>query len=104
MPLLISLPTKKVTSEECRSNTESLKKNDTVEITFRSSYAYSGGLVNKAIDKNEIDIYAIYCPETDQCYYIDPSHFSQSVSLRVGIPRNNQSNGVHWAENFRKVP
>lgn len=81
-----------------------LKKNDTVEITFRSSYAFSGGVVNKAIDKNEVDIYAIYCPETDQCYYIDPNHFSQSVSLRVGIPRNNQSNGVHWAEDFRKVP
>ncbi|MCR9101859.1 MAG: group I intron-associated PD-(D/E)XK endonuclease [bacterium] len=81
-----------------------LKKNDTVEITFRSSYAFSGGVVNKAIDKNEIDLYAIYCPETDQCYYIDPNHFSQSVSLRVGIPRNNQSNGVHWAEDFREVP
>ncbi len=81
-----------------------LKRNDTIEVTFRSSYAYSGGVVNKAIDKKEIDIYAVYCPETDQCYYIDPVEFNQSVSLRVGTPRNNQSNGVHWADNFRKVP
>ena len=81
-----------------------LNKNGVIEIDFRSSYSFSGGAVNKSVDKDQIDLYAIYCPNTDLCYYLNPKNFHQTVSLRVRIPRNNQLKGIHFADNFRKVP
>lgn len=82
----------------------SLNRRGTLEIPFRSSYAYSKGVVTKPIEKNIIDVFAIYCPETDECYYFDPTRFNQAVTLRVNASRNNQSVGIHLAADFRKVP
>ncbi len=81
-----------------------LNSRNALEISFRSSHSYSKGVVNKAVDKSEIDIYAIYCPDTDQCYYFDPGEFNKTVVLRVNPPRNLQSSGIHTAEDYRKVP
>lgn len=82
----------------------SLSRNGTLQIPLRTSYAYSKGVVSKSIDKSEIDIFAVYCPETDSCYYFNPKQFGESVTLRVNTPLNNQSAGVHSADDFRKVP
>ena len=82
----------------------SLNKRGTLEVAFRSSYCDTNGVVTKAVDKQQIDIYAVYCPETDKCYYFDPRKFNKSIALRVDTPRNQQRNGIRFAENFRKVP
>jgi hypothetical protein len=81
-----------------------LSRNGTLQIPFRSNYSYSKGTVSKSIDKSKIDVFAVYCPETDMCYYFDPGLFGESVTLRVNTPLNNQSAYVHKAEDFRKVP
>ena len=57
-----------------------------------------------AIDKSEIDIYCVYCPTTDECYDFDPAEFNRSVTLRVKMPKNNQSKNVKLATDFRRVP
>lgn len=82
----------------------SLCKNGTIEVVFRSTYCDTNGLVVKETDKVPIDIYAIYCPETDACYYFDPKKFNRSVSLRVSTSRNSQKAGIHNAESYREVP
>jgi len=81
-----------------------LTRGGVLDISFRTSYSFSGGVVTRSIDKEEIDLFAIYCPETDGCYYLQPKDFDQTVSLRVKAPRNGQCAGVRWAKDFRKVP
>ena len=56
------------------------------------------------IDKSEVDLYCIYCPDTDECYYVDPSKFSSNVSLRVKAPKNSQSKRVNFAADYRRAP
>lgn len=81
-----------------------LNKRGTIEISFRSTYSSSNGLNVKSVNKDVIDIYAIYCPDTDKCYYFDPKLYNKSIALRVNTSLNNQQKGVHYAENYRKVP
>lgn len=82
----------------------SLNRRGALEIAFRSSYCDSKGTVIKSVEKEWIDIYAVYCPETDECYYFNPLQFNKSITLRVDTSRNGQQNGIHFASDFRKVP
>ena len=58
----------------------------------------------KAVDKGQIDLYCIYCPETDECYYLDPKEYDKSVTLRVETPKNSQLTNVKFVTDFRRVP
>ena len=82
----------------------SLNKRGALEVVFRNSYYDSKGIKMVEVDKNFVDLYVIYCPETDNCYYFDPSKFNKSVTLRVNTPLNNQKGNVLFADDFRKVP
>lgn len=82
----------------------SLNKRGTLEIAFRSSHCNTNGVVNKDVDKEIIDIYAVYCPDTDECYYFDPNQFNKAMVLRVNAPRSNQKVGINFASDFRKIP
>ena len=81
-----------------------LMRNGVLEIPFRNSYSTARGVKTKSVDKSIVDIYAVYCPQTDSCYYFNPRLFRKSVTLRVKTSLNNQLKGTHPAENFRKVP
>lgn len=81
-----------------------LTKNAVLEIPFRSSYSTSKGVKTKSVNKTLIDIYAIYCPQTDECYYFNPKQFNKSVTLRVKTSLNNQQLKTHSAADFREVP
>ena len=81
-----------------------LSKRGVLEIPFRSCYSTSKGVITKRVDKTIIDIYAIYCPQTDDCYYFDPKQFNESLSLRVSASLNNQQAGINLVEKFKKVP
>ena len=61
-----------------------------LEVRFRSSYSTASGVTTKEVNKEEIDVYCVYCPQTDFCYYFSPKLFSKSISLRVDSPKNNQ--------------
>ena len=81
-----------------------LNKKGILEIRFRSSFSTSKGVKNLEVNKNEIDVYCIYCPQTDRCYYFDPNDFSKSLSLRVDTPKNNQLQNIKFADDYREVP
>ena len=81
-----------------------LSRRGVLEIPFRSCYSTSKGIITKGIDKAVIDIYAVYCPQTDECYYFDPKQFNKSLSLRVNASLNNQQFRIHPADGFKKVP
>ncbi|WP_315815654.1 group I intron-associated PD-(D/E)XK endonuclease [Paraflavitalea speifideaquila] len=81
-----------------------LNKRGALEIPFRSSYSTSKGVMTRSVDKAIIDIYAVYCPQTDECYYFDPKQFNMSICLRVKTSLNNQLPGINQAAMFKKVP
>ncbi len=75
-----------------------------LEIRFHSNYSTASGVAIKSVDKEEIDVYCVYCPQTDLCYYFDPKSFSESVSLRIAPPKNQQEKNVNFVDNYREIP
>ncbi len=75
-----------------------------VSVQFRSVWSDRNGTHMTPTDKAEVDVTCIYCPETDHCYYLRPTAFRQSVTLRVTPSRNGQVRGVMPAELFRGFP
>lgn len=78
--------------------------NGRLEVNFRSCWADKNGTHIVPVDKSLIDIYCIYCPQTDECYYLNPSDFGKSATLRVETPKNNQKKGINLASDYREVP
>lgn len=73
-------------------------------VKFRSSWADRAGTHSTPIDKTSIDAVAIYCPDTDQCYYVDPLAHGSCVTLRTVPSRNGQQAGVLDAVAYRELP
>lgn len=81
-----------------------LSTRGTVDVRFYSSYSDSNGTHTRPTDKDEVDVVCNYCPDTGDCYYVDPKAFNTAVSLRVRPSRNNQSRYVLIADDHRGVP
>jgi len=60
------------------------------------------GVVRSFYRSDEIDAFAVYCPETDRCYFarFDDIPGRGQLLLRTGATRNNQRVGVNWARDF----
>ncbi|WP_376697155.1 group I intron-associated PD-(D/E)XK endonuclease [Wenzhouxiangella sp. EGI_FJ10305] len=78
--------------------------NGKIEIKFSTCWADRNGTHSVPIDKDEVDLFCVYCPDTGECYYLDPKWFESSASLRVEAPKNGQQKGVRLAADFRRVP
>jgi len=72
-----------------------------VRVELNSTWSDRHGVHKKPIDKADLDVLCIYCPDTDECYYVSPHDFRKSITLRVEPSRNCQSVGVQHARNFR---
>ncbi|RFB17724.1 hypothetical protein DZB84_07685 [Bacillus sp. HNG] len=81
-----------------------LNRSGVLEVRFRSTYCNSKGVVTKETNKKEIDIYCVYCPNTDECYYFDPKVCKKSLTLRVKTPKNKQVENVHFVNEYRQLP
>ena len=75
-----------------------------LEIRFRSVHSSTKGIFSSDVNKEEIDIYCVYCPDTDECYYFNPKMYNKSLSLRVETPKNNQLANIKYASDYREVP
>lgn len=73
-------------------------------VHFRSVWSDRNGLHQRPIDRDEIDIVAIYSPETKLCYYLRPQDFGATVSLRLSPPKNSQNARILLADDFREMP
>jgi hypothetical protein len=76
-------------------------RNGTLTIHFRSVWADTHGTHVAHMDKAAVDAVCVYCPETDECYYLSPRTHGASVTLRLRPPRNRQSIGVTHAAGLR---
>jgi len=75
-----------------------------LQVPFRSIWNDRNGTHRVPIDKDEIDLICVYCPDTDACYYFDPARFSKSATLRVRAAKNNQRAKVNDVTAYRRVP
>jgi hypothetical protein len=82
----------------------SANRHGTLEIRFTSSWADKSGTHIQAVDKSKIDVYCVYCPDTDECYYFDPDEFGKTINLRVRPSKNNQQAGIRLASDYTRVP
>jgi hypothetical protein len=80
-------------------------KNGVVVFPMKTCWADRNGVHMQPIDRTSIDLLCAYCPDTDSCYYLDPSLVDgTSICLRIAPTRNNVKKGVNWAEDFKELP
>lgn len=78
--------------------------NGAITLPFVSSWADRHGTHSVPVDKSAIDVVCLYCPDTRQCYYLDPLAFRKKVVLRVDPPRNFQQKRIIWAKDLTHIP
>lgn len=78
--------------------------NGSVHIRMVNWWADRNGSHGKQIDKNQIDVFCVYCPDTDKCYYFKAGEVNVCFSIRVATPKNNQSKKVNFADDYTGVP
>lgn len=76
-------------------------KDGALEVSCRSSNNWS----TRAYSAEEIDILAVYDSESKLVYFIDVKVIGKrSLKLRLVASRNNQTKGVHHAEDYGSIP
>lgn len=75
-----------------------------IVVQFRSSWADKNGSHVRLMDKGSVDVVALYCPDVDRCFYVDPSQHRGGVTLRLEPAANRQEVGILHAELFRRLP
>ena len=69
-------------------------------IQFQSCYI-ADRYSRKDYTEQDIDVFAVYCPENDTCYVVPVGLCaSRATSLRLHAARNNQKQGIRLAKDF----
>ncbi len=79
-----------------------LKKNGTVEVKFRTSWADKRGTHTRHYSEKDFDYYAIYCTEKDVVLYV-PNTLDCPKAIRFDNPANSQIRFVKWANDYLKL-
>lgn len=74
-----------------------------VYVEFGSSWSDRTGRHALPMNKAEVDVVCVYCPDTSRCYYLSPREFGNSVTLRVRPSANAQRARIWDAERFRHL-
>jgi hypothetical protein len=78
--------------------------NGFLEVCFRSIWADRHGVHVSPIDKEQVDVFCIFCPDNERCYYLDPKTFNGSVRLRVLPALNQGGKPINAADDFLDIP
>jgi hypothetical protein len=78
------------------------RHDDVIVIRCYSSRRSRKGLLRRVYADGEIDAFAAYCEDLDQCYFLPFEHFvgRTQILLRLAACKNNQAQGVNWAKDF----
>src|SRR5207249_12064376 len=60
------------------------------------------GFLVRTYSAYEIDAFAAYCEEVDECYFLPFDVFGdrRNVRLRLTPTKNNQARGINWAKDY----
>lgn len=75
-----------------------------IKLNLRSTWTDRHGVHSTPMDKTAVDAVCIYCPDTDECYYIQPTDHGASVNLRTTPTKNGQQKRILEAAAFRDLP
>lgn len=78
-------------------------KNDTIFVKFATNWTDKNKTHLHLIDKSEIDIFAIYCPDTDECYYVNPKLFGNSVNIRLKPTKHNMIKNITMSHELKEI-
>lgn len=71
-----------------------------IKVSISSSNPNTKGTVDKIYSSDEVDAYAVYCPATEDLYWIDfVDAPDNSMSLRVEADSSHPS--INWAKDYR---
>ena len=78
------------------------RQGDVIVVRCYSCRRNREGLVQRKYQPGEIDAFAAYCPETQQCYFLPYSPFAErhQILLRLAPSKNNQAEGINWARDY----
>lgn len=75
-----------------------------VSVNLRSTWTDRHGVHSSPIDKDGVDLLCIYCPDTDECYYLRLADHNASVALRITPAKNGQQKRILDASAHRELP
>ena len=79
-----------------------MSRSGAVQVETRSVWNDRNGTHHRPHRPGDYDAVAIYCPDTDECYYLPASELTPSGrTLRITDPGNNQMAGISLARSFR---
>lgn len=74
-------------------------KNGAIIFDTCSSYCHRGG--KKVSYINQIEYFAVYCPDNHQCYMISIDEVANTkCTLRIDQPKNNNSKNIRMASDY----
>ena len=64
--------------------------------------SYTHGKGNRPYLPDEVDVFVVWCPETEKVYWLLPEILGDkgNLALRVTPSKNNQVEGIRWAETY----
>jgi hypothetical protein len=78
-----------------------MSSHGSITVRSRSVWNDRNGTHYRRHSVGDYDAVAIYCPDTDECYYLRASELSPlCTTLRITEPVNRQKNGVNMARRF----
>ncbi len=83
--------------------TRTKNQNNQLVVKFSSYYSDSNGTHAVPVNKDLIDVYCVYNPDTDKCYYFNPKDYNTSLTLRLDKPKNNAVKNINFAEDFLEL-
>ena len=80
--------------------------NGTIAVEGSSSWADKNGNHRIPVtSKVGIDVFAVYCPDTNKCYYVPHQDMkSGGIKLRLVPTKNNQRARINFAEDYLDIP
>ncbi len=77
-------------------------KGEIIVVRCYSTRRTATGLAKRTYNGEEVDAVAAYAAELDRCFVIPITRIDRmtTLQLRLEPTRNNQSNGINWANDF----
>lgn len=81
-----------------------IRKDGTLAIEFAIKCSHTKrGTIRRHMTPEDVDIFCIYCPDTDKCYFVESDN-RKSIMLRIIDSINNQKCNINHAKDFEKWP
>lgn len=79
-------------------------KKGCISVRLATFWADRHGVHTRPVDRDSIDLFCIYCPDTDRCYYVDAPTCPAQIFLRVEPAKSAQQKRIRWARDYEDLP